>query len=92
MDPEFRALLVGDPKRAIGRELGIPIPASYSIAVHEDDRTTVHLVLPPDSRLSVSELEGVTTGGFGSGNNRTGFQLGRAKTFLDKLEEWIRSW
>lgn len=92
VDREFRALLVGDPKRAIGRELGIRIPASYSIEVHEDDHATTHLVLPPESRLSVAELEGVTIGGFGSGHNRSGFQLGRAKTFLDQLEEWIRSW
>lgn len=91
MDPEFRALLIGDPKRAIGRTLGIPIPAAYTIEVHEDDRTTAHLVLPPDSRLSVSELEGIITGGFGSGRDR-GFQMGRAKKALSWFEEWIRTW
>ena len=89
-DPEFRALLVGDPKRAIGRELSIPIPASYSIEVHVEDHTTAHLVLPPDSRLSNSELERIGIGGFGG--HRSDFQLGRAKGFLEALEEWVRSW
>ena len=90
-DREFRACLVNDPRRAIERELDIPIPASYSIEVHEDDHETAHLVLPPDSRLSGSELEEIIIGGVGGGRNR-GFSVGRAKGFLEALEEWIRSW
>lgn len=90
VDPEFRALLIGDPKRAIGRELSVSIPASYSIEVHEEDHTTAHLVLPPGSRLSVSDLEGIILGGFGGHNSD--FQLGRAKKALSWFEEWIRTW
>ena len=56
-DEEFRSRLLSDPKGAIERELGVTIPASMSIAVHEDSAETVHLTLPPDSRLSESDLE-----------------------------------
>ena len=89
-DREFRACLVNDPRRAIERELDLPIPASYSIEVHEDDHTTAHLVLPPDSRLGNDELQGIIIGGFGG--HESGFELGRAKGFLEALEEWVRSW
>ena len=33
-DAEFRARLLGDPKGAIGQELGVTIPSSLSIEVH----------------------------------------------------------
>ena len=55
-DADFRARLLGDPKGAIGQELGFTIPASLSVEVHEEDGTTAHLVLPPDSRLSEGDL------------------------------------
>ena len=61
-DAEFRARLLGDPKGAIGQELGVAIPASMSIEVHEEDRATAHLVLPPDSKLGVGDLAEVAGG------------------------------
>ena len=60
---EFRSRLLSDPKGAIERELRVTIPASMSIAVHEDSPTKVHLTLPPDSKLSESDLE-QAAGGF----------------------------
>ena len=63
-DADFRARLLGDPKGAIGQELGVSIPASMSIEVHEDSGTTAHLVLPPDSRLSEADLRMATGGGY----------------------------
>ena len=63
-DADFRARLLGDPKGAIGQELGVSIPASMSIKVHEDSGTTAHLVLPPDSRLSEADLQMATGGGY----------------------------
>ena len=62
-DAEFRARLLSDPKAAIGQELGVTIPASMSIEVHEEGGTTAHLVLPPDSKLREGDLEAVA-GGF----------------------------
>ena len=61
-DAEFRARLLGDPKGAIGQELGVTIPASLSVEVHEEDSTTAHLVLPPDSKLSEGDLAQVSGG------------------------------
>ena len=62
-DADFRARLLSDPKGAVEEELGIGIPASMSIEVYEDDGTTAHLVLPPDSRLSEADLQMATGGG-----------------------------
>ena len=56
-DAEFRAQLLSDPKAALEQELHVSIPASMSVQVHEDSGTTAHLVLPPDSKLSESELQ-----------------------------------
>ncbi len=64
-DADFRARLLSDPKGAINQELGVAIPASMAIEVHEDSDTTVHLILPPGSRLSQSDLQTVAGGGMG---------------------------
>ena len=61
-DAEFRARLLSDPKGAIGQELGVTIPASMSVEVHEEDGATSHLVLPPDSKLSAGDLAQVSGG------------------------------
>ena len=61
-DAEFRARLLGDPKGAIEQELGVTVPASLSIEVHEEDGATAHLILPPDSRLNEGDLQAVVGG------------------------------
>ena len=61
-DAEFRARLLSDPKAAIGQELGVTIPESMSVEVHEEGGATAHLVLPPSSRLSESDLQAVAGG------------------------------
>ena len=62
-DEDFRARLLDDPKGALEEELGVAIPASMSIEVHEESVETAHLVLPPDSRLSEGDLR-TAAGGF----------------------------
>ena len=62
-DADFRAWLLRDPKAAIGQELGVAIPESMSIEVHEDGGETAHLVLPPDSKLNEHDL-GAVSGGY----------------------------
>ena len=64
-DDDFRAKLMNDPKAAISQELGVTIPASMSVEVHEESTATAHLVLPPDSRLREGDLEAVAGGGWG---------------------------
>ena len=62
-DAEFRARLLDDPKGALEQELGVAIPASMSIEVHEESGETAHLVLPPSSKLGESDLHTVGGGG-----------------------------
>ncbi len=59
---DFRQQLLADPKTVIGDELGISIPDSMNIVVHESDMRTVHLALPPDPNLTEEQLEAVSTG------------------------------
>ena len=61
-DADFRSRLLSDPKGAIGQELGVTIPESMSIEVHEESETTAHLILPPESKLSEEELKAVAGG------------------------------
>ena len=62
-DADFRARLLSDPKGAIGQELGVTIPASLSVEVHEESDAAAHLVLPPDSKLNEGDLQAVAGGG-----------------------------
>ena len=64
-DADFRARLLRDPKAAIGAELGVGIPSSMTIEVHEEDASTAHLVLPPKDRLDEDALRRAH-GGFSS--------------------------
>ncbi len=62
-DAEFRARLISDPKGVIEQELGVAIPASMSVEVHEESGETAHLVLPPDSKLNDADLQAAAGGG-----------------------------
>ena len=78
-DPGFRARLLSDPKGAIGQELNVTIPASLSIEVHEEREGLVHLILPPRSKLSESDLQEVTASG-------------RLDPVLAEIGGWIADW
>ncbi|MYL06302.1 MAG: NHLP leader peptide family natural product precursor [Gemmatimonadales bacterium] len=62
VDADFREQLLADPKAAISSELGITIPDSMSIQVHESDMQTVHLALPPDSNITEEQMEAISAG------------------------------
>ena len=62
-DPDFRERLLDDPRGAVARELGVSVPDSLTIRVHEEDAASAHLVLPPSSTLTEPELATVA-GGF----------------------------
>ena len=55
-DETFRARLLSDPKAAVQDELGLAIPAGFTIKVHEEAADTSHLVLPPLASLDEAEL------------------------------------
>ena len=64
-DPAIRQRLVESPKQAIAEVLGVEIPDSIEVRVHEEDAATAHIVLPPPAALDAAALEAVT-GGFSS--------------------------
>lgn len=62
LDAEFRQQLLSDPKTTISEELGITMPESMTVKVHESDMQTVHLALPPDPNITEEQLEAVSAG------------------------------
>ena len=62
VDQDFRQQLISDPKTTISDELGITIPDSMTIKVHESDMQTVHLALPPDPNITEEQLEAISAG------------------------------
>ena len=56
-DEGFRARLLADPKAVVEDELGLSIPAGFTIKVHEERADTGHLVLPPAAYLTEDDLE-----------------------------------
>lgn len=62
LDADFRQQLLADPKSTICSELGITMPESMNIVIHESDMQTVHIALPPDSSISEEQLEAVSAG------------------------------
>ena len=73
VDKEFRDRLLADPKAAIGDELGLAVPESLSIEVHEESPETAHLVLPPDGNLSEGELGKVAGGAWEHPDQQPGY-------------------
>ena len=61
-DAVFRQQLLSDPKNAIIAELGITMPESMNVVVHESDMQTVHIALPPDPNITEEQLEAVSAG------------------------------
>ena len=61
-DQDFRARLIDQPKAAIKEALGLDLPDSVAVQVHEESALTAHLVLPPSSGLTDEDLEGVAAG------------------------------
>ena len=62
LDADFRKQLLAEPKSTISEELGISIPDSMNIVVHESDMQTVHLALPPDPNITEEQLEAISAG------------------------------
>ena len=61
-DDGFRAQLMADPKAALRDALGVSIPDGFRVEVHEEGATEAHLVIPPDTGLTVTELEQARAG------------------------------
>ena len=61
-DADFRQQLIADPKGVISQELGVTIPDSMEIKVHESDIQTVHLALPVTGDMTEEQLEAISAG------------------------------
>lgn len=61
-DNDFRARLVREPKPAIREALGLELPESVAVHVHEETAMNAHLVLPPSPQLTDAELQAVAAG------------------------------
>jgi hypothetical protein len=66
-DPDFRAALLADPHAALSALVGMTIPDTVTINVHEQSLTDIHLVIPqqsaPAGELNEEDLELVAGGG-----------------------------
>lgn len=62
LDTDFRQHLLTDPKSAITQELGITMPDSMNIEIHQSDMQTVHIALPPDPNITEEQLEAISAG------------------------------
>lgn len=62
-NPEFRKALLNAPKEALTSLLGQDLPAELTVAVHEEDASTLHFVLPPaGNELTAAEMTNVSGG------------------------------
>ena len=61
-DMTFRSRLLAEPKAVVQDEFGIEIPDQVDVQVHEDSPAAVHMVLPPEPKLEVGELQSAAGG------------------------------
>ena len=61
-DDSFRALLLENPNDAVREALSLNVPSNVTLKVHEEDATSIHLVLPASSQLSEEELASIAGG------------------------------
>ena len=61
-DLTFRTRLLAEPRAVVEEEFGIEVPESFELRVHEDSRSAVHLVLPPEPKLDMQELRAASGG------------------------------
>ena len=61
-DPAFRTRLMTEPRAVIQDEFGVEVPEGVEVRIHEDNRSAVHLVLPPAPKLDVTELRAASGG------------------------------
>ncbi|MBI3862607.1 MAG: NHLP leader peptide family natural product precursor [Planctomycetia bacterium] len=65
-DAGFKARLLKDPATTARAEIGVTLPPSLKVTVHENTAAGVHIVLPPtesgEGELSDMELEAVAGG------------------------------
>ena len=66
-DRGFRDLLLQDPAGAVKEAVGIEVPDTINLYVHEETASDRHLVISADDKMSEAELEIIAGGADGSG-------------------------
>lgn len=61
VDPEFANRLIANPHHALKELLGVDVPESINITIHEESLTDVHLTIPA-RELTEAALEAVAGG------------------------------
>ena len=61
-DPAFRDALLADPRGVLSEIVGLDIPDTVQIILHEESLTQIHLTVPSSSELSEADLELVAGG------------------------------
>ncbi|MDQ1248039.1 MAG: hypothetical protein QG597_2411 [Actinomycetota bacterium] len=65
-DPAFREVLLADPRVGLSQLVGVDIPDSVAVTVHEESLTDIHLVLAAQTgggEIAEDDLELVAGGG-----------------------------
>jgi len=55
-DDDFRRRFVADPKGQFEERLGVKLPPSLTMTVHEEAADSLHFVIPAKPRLNIAEL------------------------------------
>ena len=61
-DPGFRDALLADPRAVVSDIMGVAVPDSVELVLHEESLTQIHLIIPASQDLGDDDLEAVAGG------------------------------
>ena len=61
-DPDFREALIANPRAVLSEVIGLDIPDSVQVVLHDESLTQIHLTIPSSENVSDTDLELVAGG------------------------------